>query len=113
MARYGLVAVGVLGAALTGCGSPRPLSLGLSNGEPVEGTAPAMAYMSTLGGEQKQQCRASYMGNSASSSVLLEIRCADGRYGIGTGELRNSRLVGGIVRMQEDGREARVTVDGG
>ena len=108
-----LVKLALLCAALGACASPAPLSLSLSKGDPIRGSEPAMAYSSTLSGEQKHECRASYSGGSESSTVLLEVRCLNAGYGIGTGEIRNSRLIGGVVRMQRDGREARVLVNGG
>jgi len=110
MARHLHLYVAALSIALAGCGAPPPLSLGLITGETVQGTA--TAYASTLAGERKQECRASYSGAASSSAALLEVRCMDGRYGIGSGELRDSRLVGGKVRMQ-DGEEALVRTDGG
>lgn len=112
MARRFYLTVGVLCAALSGCGVTQPVSLSLATGETIQGTAPSVAYTSSLAGERKQDCRASYTGAASSPTVLLELRCSDGRYGIGTGELRNSRLVGGKVRMQ-DGEEALVRTDGG
>ena len=102
MARRFYLTVGVLCAALSGCGVTQPVSLSLATGETIQG----------LAGERKQDCRASYTGAASSPTVLLELRCSDGRYGIGTGELRDSRLVGGKVRMQ-DGEEALVRTDGG
>jgi len=112
VARHCYLIVGVLCAALSGCGVTQPVSLSLATGETIQGTAPSVAYTSTLAGERKQDCRASYTGPASSPTVLLELRCSDGRYGIGTGELRDSRLVGGKVRMQ-DGEEAVVRTDGG
>jgi hypothetical protein len=111
MVRLSNVSMALACAALAGCSAARPVSLSLTNGEPVRGAEPTTVYTSTLSGEQKHDCRASYTGASASSTVLLEVRCPDGQYGIGTGELRNARLVGGIVRMRQDGREARVVVN--
>jgi hypothetical protein len=111
MARHLPFSIAALALSLTACAAPQPLSLGLISGETVEGTAPATAYASTLAGERKQDCRASYAGAASSRAALLEIRCSDGRYGIGTGELRDSRFVGGRVRMQ-DGEEVLVRPEG-
>jgi hypothetical protein len=108
MARYLHLSGALALASLTGCASPPvPLSLSLSNGQAIEGTLPALAYTSARSGERRPACRASYTGRTTSSIVLLEVRCADGRYGIGTGELGESRLVAGTVRMQ-DGEEMLV-----
>jgi hypothetical protein len=104
MLHRGYFLAGALAASLTGCASPPPLSLGLSNGQVIEGALPTIAYTSSRPSERRPECRASYTGRSTSSIVLLEVRCADGRYGIGTGEIGNSRLVAGKVRMQ-DGEE--------
>jgi hypothetical protein len=90
--------------SLSACASPPPISLSLSNGGPIEGALPSVAYTSTRSSDARPECRAAYTGRTASSTVLLELRCADGRYGIGTGELGNGGLVAGKVRMQ-DGEE--------
>jgi hypothetical protein len=99
-----MLLAGVLVASLSACASPPPLSLSLWNGQAIEGSLPAVAYTSARASGGRPECRASYTGRTSSSTVLLEVRCADGRYGIGTGELGNARLVAGKVRMQ-DGEE--------
>jgi hypothetical protein len=98
-----MLLAGVLVASLSACASP-PLSLSLWNGQAIEGSLPAVAYTSARASGGRPECRASYTGRTSSSTVLLEVRCAGGRYGIGTGELKNARLVAGKVRMQ-DGEE--------
>jgi hypothetical protein len=108
MFRHASLSGPLLLASLAGCASPpSPLSLSLTNGQAIEGTLPTVAYTSTRASEPRAECRASYTGRTTSSTVLLEVRCTDGRYGIGTGELGEARLVAGKVRMQ-DGEEILV-----
>ena len=109
MTRHFSLTVGVLCAALSGCGVTQPVSLSLATGETIHGTAPSVAYTSSLAGERKQDCRASYTGAASSPTVLLDDVLVVEAV---AGELRDSRLVGGKVRMQ-DGEEALVRTDGG
>jgi hypothetical protein len=104
MPRHAFLVIGLSAASLAGCASPQPFSLSPTNGQAIEGTLPSVAYTSSSPSDRRPECRASYTGRSTSTVVLLEVRCADGRYGIGTGEIGNNRLISGKVRMQ-DGEE--------
>ena len=101
-ARRSLPAALLLLALLAGCSTATPIALDLPHGETLVGGARTTIYTGTLKvGEGRNECRGTYTGVSPSSVVLLEVHCDNGRYGIGTGVLENSNLVGGRVRMQD------------
>ena len=97
-------------AAGAGCAERAPLALNAPSGEVVTGVAPATIYTGLSGSGEAKACRGAFTGAPASTVVLLEVKCPDGRRGIGTGLMNAGKLVGGSVRMQ-DGEQAVVRVD--
>ena len=97
-------------AAAAACAERAPLALNAPTGEVVTGFAAATIYTGLGGTGDAKPCRGAYTGAPASSVVLLEVKCPDGRRGIGTGLMNAGKLVGGSVRMQ-DGEQAVVRVD--
>ena len=65
-----------------------------------EGQAWTTAYTGTL---RAGPCRGSYNGPLEAPVLTIELRCDDGRYGIGRATRNGAQLVGGVVQLADGG----------